>query len=378
MRARVSMESGVFGLRSLWCASLVGLVLLGGMPAAALAGDAREASSEPAEGERPAALSEAEQTAAAYRAVFDRLPTDLEALEHVPSGRGLDSWKLFVDHPELAALADALVAISDRKHCDFGGTEQLEPSIEHHKPYNRAKNLLLHRVVTKLLGDRTVAPDDFGRMPDDVGVDEPAATRYAVAMLNMSVHFSERGTLAERRFAATAAPDLMGVARRAPQGLPWAMDALRTSRYLEPLENLFGYQDAAIARLQLLARTIKEEPERFIEVFGLTPPDGNRSSPLFAATLERHRWAYGHAAETLKESWDIENPTLEVLTLLRSMPSDLPLPRSTVNEIMRSVAEVSAVREDVRAMLKAFPAEEPSDDHAAENGEESDDGAADD
>lgn len=376
MRARALMEraSGVWsscGVAVLAGVLLSGSHVLGAGDDAPLTPQADPASS----------LSEGEQTAVAYRAVFDRLSADIAALEQVPSGRGLDSWKLFLDHPELVPLADALVAIAARESCDFGVAERLDPVTEHHAGYNRAKNLLLHRMVAKLMGDRTVPPDDFGRLPDPVGVDEDAARRYGVAALNMAVHFAAEGIHAERRIAPMVVADLLGLARRTPQGLGWAMDTIRASRFVEPLEGLFGYQHATIARLRMLAGAAEEGSERFLALHGLVPTEGETETPLFKATLARYHAVYTLAADTLEDSWDIENPGSEVLAVLRGMPRDLAPARAMMNEIMRSVAEIAAVREDVRAMLKAYPADGPGGeggDEPAETPEGGDESPTDD
>lgn len=305
--------------------------------------------------------SAAELTADAYRAIFAKLPTDLAALDTMPTGKGLDSWLLFADHPHLAALADALVAVSQRESCDFEQTERLQPSLTHHEPYHRARNLLQHRMVAMLLGDRTQPPDDFGRMPEPVGVDIEAATKYAVALLNMAVHFGERGTLAERRVAASAPEELLGLARRVPQGTPWAIEAITQSRFVAPLNELFHYQPAAIARLRFMADTARQTPDAFLQTYDLIPANAPPGSPSIAALPERYHAALTHIADALEEDWDTQQPMQHPLALVRTLPRDLTLARAVLMEIARSATEIAAIRDDINALLRSTGQSAPNE-----------------
>jgi hypothetical protein len=300
--------------------------------------------------ERAAAL-----TADAYRAIFARLPETLVALDTPPTGRGLNSWTLFVDHPELVTLADALVLVSQRPKCDFEPEEPLVPSIEHHRAYLRAKNLLLHRAAALLLGDRTAPPNEDGTLPPPTGVDVDGATRYAVAALNLAEHLAQRGTLAERRISATVPSELLGIARRVPQGLSWGLEALRASRILGPLQTLFNYRDAAVARLRLLADAARTSPDDFAREHGLTPATGSTEDPAHAAMIERYHAVFNELADALNASWDDNAPARAPFDLMRRLPDELTTARVTLLELARGAIEIAAVRDDIAALLPAPP-----------------------
>ncbi|MGP1347645.1 MAG: hypothetical protein ACTS3F_13390 [Phycisphaerales bacterium] len=314
------------------------------------------------DGAEEAAREAALATGAAYRALFARLPEDLEALNQAPSGRGLDSWVLFEDHAGLLGISEELAALTERAGCDFGTGASVDPAPAHLAGARRGMHLLLHRAMRELLGDRERSAGSVGEGAGDAdgagagaGVDRAAAVRFARAAMNLAEHVAQRGNFAERAFAADAAPTLLGLVRRSPERMSWAVESLKGSRYLPALEGLFGYRGAGIARLRGLALLAEREPARFAELTGLMEPGGDASDARVMAAVARERQVLEMCAEVLEGSWTSDESAGVVRPLIaqmRSLPREARVAREVLNELVRKAAEIAAVRDDVRAVLE--------------------------